>query len=301
MLKNSSIKILVLITALPYFGLFGQQDLFMPRNIQSAYEEGTRSLNGEPGENYWQNSSDYKIKVEVNPQEKILTGLEEITYYNNSPDTLGRIVLRLYQDIFKKGNARDFSVTGEAINEGVQIKYISIHNIPVDIDDVKVFRQEGTNVFIKLDEPIPPESEIDLYVEWSFIIPSKVKLRMGAYDSTSFFIAYWYPQIAVYDDIDGWDTHNYGGYQEMYNDFSNFEVEVTVPNTFAVWGTGKLENVEQILQKKYLDRFYAAENADIVISIIDTIDLKTGKIFIDDKEKNIWKFSTTTLLILPSL
>ncbi len=69
------------------------------------------------------------------------------------------------------------------------------------------------------------------------LISDKVKIRMGAYDSTSFFIAYWYPQVAVYDDIDGWDRYNYSGQQEFYNDFSNFDVEIKVPNTFAVWGS----------------------------------------------------------------
>ncbi len=72
MLKNSLIKILVLISVLPYIGLFAQQKLYMPRNIQSAYEEGTRSLSGMPGDNYWQNSSEYKIEVEVIPQENLL-------------------------------------------------------------------------------------------------------------------------------------------------------------------------------------------------------------------------------------
>ncbi|MBS1238328.1 MAG: Aminopeptidase [Deltaproteobacteria bacterium] len=88
-----------------------QEKLFIPRNIQSAYEKGTRSPDGKPGSEYWQNSADYKIDVEVFLSTYQIIGKERITYYNNSPDSLKRIVLRLYPNIFKKGSTRDYSIT----------------------------------------------------------------------------------------------------------------------------------------------------------------------------------------------
>ncbi len=290
MIKNSLIKILLLITALPYFGLFGQQDLFMPRNIQSAYEEGTRSTSGMPGDNYWQNSSDYKINVELDPQENLLIGSEDITYYNNSPDTLKRIVIRLYQDILKKGGARDWPFPSEGVHDGVQLSKVIIGGEEVDMEERKKFYRSGTNLLITFNKPLPPNSQLDLSIDWSVLISDKVKIRMGAYDSTTFFIAYWYPQIAVYDDIDGWDKYNYSGQQEFYNDFSNFDVEIKIPNTFAVWAAGLLQNPDELLNEKYLERYNLAHQSDEVVRIIKEEDLAAGNIFNNSNKFNTWKF-----------
>ena len=290
MLINSSIKIFVLVTLFPYFGLFGQQELFMPRNIQSAYEEGTRSISGMPGDNYWQNSSDYKIKVELDPQENLLTGSEEIIYFNNSPDTLKRIVIRLYQDILKKGGARDWSFPSDGVHDGVQLSKVIIGGEEVDMEERKKFYRSGTNLLITLNKALPPNSQLNLSINWSVLISDKVKIRMGAYDSTTFFIAYWYPQIAVYDDIDGWDRYNYSGQQEFYNDFSNFDVEIKVPNTFAVWAAGLLQNPDELLNEKYLERYNLAHQSDEVVRIIMEEDLAGGNIFNNSNEFNTWKF-----------
>ena len=110
MQKKIYIAIVSLLVFLLFSNLFSQQELFIPRNIKAAYEKGTRSLDGRPGAEYWQNSADYKIEVEVDPSTYQIVGSEEITYYNNSPDSLNRIVLRLYPNIFKKGSARDYSL-----------------------------------------------------------------------------------------------------------------------------------------------------------------------------------------------
>ena len=171
--------------------IFAQNDLYIPVNIQKAYENGTRSLDGTPGPNYWQNSSDYKIKVKIDPEEKMLFGSETITYYNNSPDTLKSLIIRLYQDIFKLGNLRDFSAKKEAINEGVILSEIVVRGQVVDTSSNITKRRYGTNLYLKLDEPVPPHSEIDLAFKWNFIIPHETTIRMGTYDSTSFFIGYW--------------------------------------------------------------------------------------------------------------
>ncbi|RKY93847.1 MAG: M1 family peptidase [Ignavibacteriae bacterium] len=284
------ITILLVISVHPF--LFGQDDLYLPLNIKKAYENGTRNYDGTPGLNYWQNSSDYKIKVEIDPEKKMLYGSETITYYNNSPDTLKTLVIRLYQDIFKIGNARDFSTKKEVINDGVNLSKIIVNGEEVDTtSSIKKIRR-GTNLILKLEDPVPPQANIKLAFEWYFIIPNKTTFRMGAYDSTSFFIGYWYPQMAVYDDIDGWDYNNYGGYQEFYNDFSNFDVEIKVPNTFAVWSTGILQNPDELLTQQTLDRFNSAHNSDEVVRIVTEEDLNDGNIFNNSSSHNVWKYKT---------
>jgi len=121
--------ILVLINSL----LIAQIEI--PRNVQQAYKKGTRSLDGAPGPNYWQNSSDYTIDVEFIPSERKLIGRQKIIYSNNSNDVLDRIILRVYQDLFKKGSPRDFQVNSADVHDGVVLKKLFIEGIPVDLND----------------------------------------------------------------------------------------------------------------------------------------------------------------------
>jgi hypothetical protein len=89
------------VLALPVlFGYFADaQQLFTTTNIQNAYENGTRSPDGKPGKNYWQNFADYNIKVSFDPSTQLLKGSETISYENNSPDTLKEVIIRLYPDL----------------------------------------------------------------------------------------------------------------------------------------------------------------------------------------------------------
>ncbi len=148
-LLSTFVITLLLIISVHQF-LFGQDDLFMPLNIKKAYENGTRNYDGTPGPNYWQNSSDYKSKVKIDPEKKMLYGSETITYYNNSPDTLKTLVIRLYQNIFKIGNARDFSTKKEAINDGVNLSKIFVNEEVVDTTSSITKRIRGTNINIKI-------------------------------------------------------------------------------------------------------------------------------------------------------
>ena len=174
MQKKINIVAISLLVILIFPNLFSQQELFIPRNIQSAYEKGTRSLDGRPGAEYWQNSADYKIEVEVDPSTYQIDGSEEIIYYNNSPDTLKRIVLRLYPNIFKGGSARDYSFIPEAVNDGVIIKNLIINGDSIDIENHSIFSVRNTLAIIYLKKPIPPDSESKLSIDWNFKISDKV-------------------------------------------------------------------------------------------------------------------------------
>jgi len=270
-----------------------QEKLFIPRNIKAAYEKGTRSYNGKPGPEYWQNSSDYKIEVEVDPIAYQIIGNEEITYYNNSPDTLKRIVLRLYQNVFKKGSARDYSMVAEGVNNGVTTEKIIINADTIDLDNSSYFSINNTVAIIYLKNPISPNSESKLLIDWKFEISDKVTWRMGMYDSTTGFVGYWFPQVAVYDNIDGWDYNNYGGQVEFYNDFSNFDVRITIPNNFGVWATGELQNPEEVFEQHILNKYYSAKESSGVVRIIDSDDSNSSAIYKSDNEKNIWIFEAS--------
>lgn len=270
--------------------LFSQQELFIPRNIQAAYEKGTRSPDGKPGNAYWQNSADYKIQVEFDPALYQVIGSENIVYYNNSPDSLRRILLRLYQNIFKKGSARDYSINPDGVTDGVNVSKISVNGLSINLDNSSIYRVINTIAIIYLREPVPPKSSVELSVDWNFHFSPKSRLRAGVYDSTTVFVGYWYPQVAVYDDIEGWDYNNYSGQTEFYNDFSNFDVSITLPNNFAVWATGELQNPTEVLSEKFLERYSLAQSSDDVVRIVTESDLNVSSIFKDDNDKNAWKY-----------
>ena len=274
---------------------FGQNELFIPRNILSAYEKGTRSFDGKPGAEYWQNSSDYKIFVNVNPLTYIINGTEEITYHNNSPDSLNRIVLRLYPNIYKKGSSRDYAISPEAVDDGILVKEISINGQTINLENVSRYRVQSSTAIIYLSDLIPPKASAKLSITWSFKLSSKAKLRMGVYDSTTAFVGYWYPQISVYDDIDGWDYYNYDGQTEFYNDFSNFEVNITIPNNFGIWATGELQNPESVFKKNFYNKYQFARHSDSVFRIITSNDLISGDIFNNHSKINTWIFKANSV------
>lgn len=259
----------------------------IPRNIQNAYKKGTRSLDGSPGPNYWQNSSDYTIEATFFPYERKLIGREKIIYNNNSPDTLNRIVLRVYQDLFKKGSPRDFQVNPADIHDGVVLKKLFIEGIKIDLNEKSKINQFGTNLNIKLDSSlfIYPKSQTLFEIEWELTIPKFSNVRMGTYDSTSFFVAYWYPQIAVYDDVYGWDEIPYTGTVEFYNDFNNYDVKINVPKNFVVWATGVLQNPQEVFNQEIFERYQLAKNSDTVIKIITLEDIEGKRLRTKDKDQ----------------
>ncbi len=270
-------------------GLFAQNKLYVPLNIQKNYKDSTRSADGKPGKKYWQNGSDYKIFANIDPQTRTLTGTEVIIYHNNSPETLNRIVMRNYQDRYKKGVSRDFSINPKAVNGGVKIDRLIINDEEIDLNsNSSAVRRTGTLMFVQLPNSLESGSSVVLELSWSFIIPNKSLQRMGAYDSTSFFIAYWYPQVSVFDDIDGWDVHNYGGQVEFYNDFSNYDVNITVPKDFVVWATGVLQNPEEIFTEKVLNKYTTARTSEKVINVITEEDLTQKEVTND--EDNTYNF-----------
>ena len=113
--------------------LFAQSSLYMPLDIRKAYANGTRSYDGKPGENYWTNHADYTIRAELTPQSRAVDGQVSILYYNESPDSLKEIVIRLYQDFYSKTNPRDWPIHPDDINDGVTLKSIAINGRALDM------------------------------------------------------------------------------------------------------------------------------------------------------------------------
>jgi hypothetical protein len=264
------------------------QDLFIPRDIKNAYDAGTRSLDGNPGPAYFQNRASYSIDVEFNPQTRLLKGHEKITYKNNSRFSLRYIVIRLYQNVFKAGGVRGREVDPGDITDGVKITSLKIKGRNINLEsDQWLLRESQTNIFLPFNCRVDSSAEIE--IGWEFTMPAKPNDRFGGYNENTFFMGYWFPQVSVFDDINGWDIFEYNGIAEFYNEFGDFDVRIKVPENYIVWGTGSLQNPEAVLQKKYLQRYLKAQNPGDIIRIITENDRKNEK-EITPKGINTWHF-----------
>lgn len=283
-------KILSIIILLGTTAVFAQTSLPIPTNIQASYNKGTRSVNGAPGKNYWQNRANYNLTINFSPKTRVLNGIDEIDYTNNSPDTLKQVWLKLYPNLYQKGNIRAMPVKPEDITDGVKIDKIEINQSVYDTGKMIV---SGTNMIMP-NQVTLPKQKIHLKIFYSYILNKTSHVRTGQVDTGAFFIAYFFPRIAVYDDIDGWNTNPYRGTEEFYNDFCNFKAAITVPGNYQVWATGNLINANQVYIDRYIKRLQEAENNDKVTDIITEEDLKAGNIS-PHNPTNTWLFEADSV------
>ncbi len=262
-------------------------DLFFPRNFEASYNKGIRSQDGKPGPNYWQNRSNYKIQVELNPKENEVEGYQETTYYNNSPDSLKMIRVKLQHDLYRKGGQRADDVDPKDLTDGVEINKLEINGIAVPKAKQ---RRHDSFLDIRLASPLPPRSTLNMTVSWEFKMPKDPgATRECVCADGTYFIPYFYPEIAVYDDLHGWADAPYNGLQEFYHDFSNYDVRITLPKGYAAWATGEWQNAADMLQPQILERWNKAHSSADIVSIFSEAEIKGGKVF-QKVKKNVFHF-----------
>lgn len=290
----SSMKIfirLVLSTIVVFSGTsLAAQSLFMPRDIQDAYKKQTRSVDGKPGTAYWQNRASYNITITAMPPDRSVKGSEKITYYNNSNDTLNALTIKLFLNIHKPGAPRNYGASDDYLTDGVTIDAVTAGGEKITWKERTTF---PTVQQLRLKKPMPPHSSMELSFDWHFEL-SKESSREGMLDSTSFFLAYFYPRIAVYDDYNGWDKISFMDSHEFYSDFNDYDVTINVPKNFIVWGTGTLQQPEKVLQPEILQRFTQSLSSDATINIA-TKDEVLGKKVTAQNDMNSWQFKATNI------
>jgi len=266
------------------------QKLYIPRDIQKAFSKGTRDMSGRPGKNYWQNTGNYNIAITVAPPNRAVKGTEQITYYNNSPDTLKRLNMKLILNIHRPGVARAGAASDDYLTEGIQIDKFEVGGAMAKWNNAAA---SGTNQMVGLPKPLMPHDSIKLNINWHFDL-SKESGREGVIDSTTFYLAYFYPRISVYDDYNGWDTLAFLDAQEFYNDFNNYTLNVTVPKNFIVWSTGTLRNADKVLQPEFAKRLQQSMTSDSTIHIATPADL-AAKNITTQNETNTWTWTATDI------
>lgn len=271
---------------------FAQESLYTPLEFQKAYNKKTRSIDGLPGQNYWQNFATYDIQAEVFPELNLLKGSEQIIYSNNSPDTLYSITLQLHQDMYKKGNPRGRYIHPSDVTDGIALHDLKINNEYIDVNQDKRISRDKALLNIQLNKAVLPGSDITVEIAWEFTIPEKTFIRFCKYDSTSFFIAYWYPRIAVYDDVFGWDKFGYDGYHEFNNDYADYHVRITLPDQYNIWSTGKIQNPDEIWSEEIIQKLDHAFSSGELTHILELEDFRHSQ---EKNEKTNWYFKANNM------
>ncbi|MDR9410852.1 MAG: hypothetical protein RI573_18550, partial [Balneolaceae bacterium] len=276
-----------------------------PASYQMAVNNGTRTESGEPGENYWQNYSYYTLHAEIDPESNMLYGNSQVTFDNNSPHSQRVIVVELAQNLHKAGTPKNEYVE---ITGGMDLSRISVDG--TEIEETNIYSRwtqeeagyilDGTHLYIYPEEPLESGDSIDFGFEWSFEIPEHGAAgdgsgRMGRSRENLFYIAYWYPQIAVYDDVIGWYNDPFLGKAEFYHGFADYDVTITAPEDWLVMSTGEFVNPENTLSEETLERYRKAGESDEVITIADFDELDEATLDSED-DKLTWRFQAYNII-----
>ena len=290
MIKN----ILSLLTTLLFLALSlpAQPSLYLPRDFQQAVKTGARTLTGQPGQQYWQNRATYQIDARVKPSDKRIEGQAAITYTNNSPDTLRQLNLKLIQNVHLLQARRASYVDPAFYTTGISLSNVRVNGKMLEWDNGAVHQSEDpTNAWLPLPEPLLPGKSLQLKLEWNYELQtSTLEHREGMVDETALFAAYWYPRIAVYDDISGWDRIPHNVQTEFYGDFNDYDVTIRTPKGCVVWATGELQNDKEVLSPLALERFRQSLKSDTVVHIITKETLASGQA-VQPAEELAWRFT----------
>ena len=245
-----------------------------------AVERGTRTRTGAPGPNYFVQHPRYTINAALDPATNSLTGTEHVVYRNNSPDTLTFILVHLRQNVFRAGSERH---DGSApITDGVKLSRVAVNGVAMDSAASSGVRRRsgsgvasasngyvvgGTVMRVPLAGPLAPHDSTNLGFSWSYTIPLTPSDGRQGRDDHLYFMGYWYPQIAVYDDVDGWVADQYILSVEFYMDPADYDVHVTVPRGWVVGATGSLQNGESVLSAAARAKLAEARRTGAVVTI----------------------------------
>jgi hypothetical protein len=241
-----------------------------------AVAQGTRTRTGAPGPRYWQQWADYRLEAELNPVSKRLTGKGRITYYNRSPDTLPVVYVQLLQNIFAPGARHNTNVPWSV--EGIDLARVAAQGQDLARleGEAPGYQVNGTIMRIRLPKPIVPGGSADFEFAWRLRVPPDGAPR-GGQDGEVYYLSYWYPQMAVYDDINGWQTDQYFGTAEFYMGYGNYDVSLTVPAGWLVDATGTLQNRDEVLSQQTRARLDSASRASGIVHVVTEGDRSPGK------------------------
>ena len=243
------------------------------QGFSRAVARGTRTRTGEPGPKYWQQFARYRINAELVPATSQLTGRETVWYFNHSPDTLSEVYLFLDQNLFAPASPRN---TPAPVTGGTELLRVAVGGLALSKADTGVsYSVDGTVLRIGLPRALRPRDSLDLDLSWAFQVPPDGAPREGTTGDV-FMVAYWYPRLAVYDDVTGWQIDPYLGTAEFYMGYADYEVNLNVPQGWLVGATGELMNPNDVLSRQTRDRLAEARRGAGVVHVVRDQDRGVG-------------------------
>lgn len=251
------------------------------RTFERGLAAGTRDSSGNPGPKYWQMTADYKIAASLDPALGQITGHAVITIHNTSPTRFDTIPIRLYQNRFSGPGLKTRhppTVTG-----GIRMTRIVANGAAIDsLPKVEPLWQMPPLARVPLASPIAPGGSGTLEIDWVSDVPDvpegrRGQARGGRRGSRVLQISQWYPQVAKFDDLRGWDYEPHLGGSEFYNSFGKFDVTLDVPAGWLIGATGTLQNPAEVLSQGTRDKLAQAAGSDDQRSVVGVDDRGAGK------------------------
>jgi hypothetical protein len=296
-----------------------RRDIPLTNMIRRAFAAGTRDSSGRPTAKYWQIFNDYTIGARFDAPTKRVSGRETIVLHNNSDSALRTIQMRLDQNLFAPNVPRAEVVTD--ITDGMQVTKLIVDNIAANLNPTPQMCQGRggrggaaaaptpaesptllcggnlTSASIHLTNPIPAHGSATIEAEWNFKVPQSdgVRgIRMGAWGDSLYQVGQWYPRVAVYDDLRGWDTDPYLGPSEFYNNLGKYDVKIDVPAGWLVGATATLQNPQDVYTAETRGRLSHVLESDSQRAIVTADERGPGKSTMAG-DRLVWHFTTDTV------
>jgi hypothetical protein len=258
-----------------------------------------RTAGGAPSPRYWQNRADYKLDVTLDPEKNRLSGSALITYTNNSPDGLPFLWLQVDQNIFREDSRAEATspigggrFANKSFTNGHEIKGITIiKNGKAEKADYIV---NDTRLQIRLKDTLKSGgNKLQIKIDYAFDIPEYGTDRLGRLETKNgwiYEIAQWYPRMAVYDDISGWNNLPYQGAGEFYLEYGNIDYSITAPSNLVIVGSGEVLNPTEVYTPAVISKLAAAKASDKTVMIRTEADIANAA-WHPAKPTLTWRFS----------
>ena len=249
-------------------GPYQPRETFAPFDMQQAVNI-YRSPNGLPGPGYWQNRADYAIRATLDTATRTISGTTVITYRNNSPDALDALWLQLDQNMYRPDSRGALSRGGRSRGntDGMTLESVTVAVAGRSVAVTPTI--SDTRARLPLPTDLPAHATAVVTIHYHYTVPGEFGGRTAwgrSRDGEIYDLAQWYPRMAVYDDIRGWDTAPYLG-QEFYLEYGDFDYAVTVPANMIVAGSGELVNAAEVLTPAQVARLAKARTSDATVAI----------------------------------
>ncbi len=307
---NFTMRIFVSATILLLgLGLFAQtnENKFRQLGQELPTPNTYRNGAGAPGHDYWQQKADYEMEIELDDEAQVIRGSQKVTYYNNSPDPLNYIWIQMDQNMRAK-DSDTYSIQTSKIEPEMGFRNYKrlFHDFDggfklesvtgVDGKDLSVTLNK-TMLRINLETPLAPGGSTSFSMKWWYNINDRMDIggRSGYEyfeedDNYLYTIAQFYPRLAVYSDVEGWQNKQFLGRGEFALTFGDFDVKITAPKDHVVAATGDLLNAEKMLSREQRKRLKEARTADKPVIIITQEEAEEAEKSKETKTKT-WHFN----------